>query len=186
VAASARRSLPISWRAFRPRTGWDWGPTLTGTTYEIVTAIAARRHGKPLPDIYAFRYAFAPAPALNALDRGEIEAQWRQLEAFVAQVFVTPEGYFTAALAKELFSLYDGLVRLSNAMPGLETLLAKIAAFPNGKHDDQVDVLSEGHLRGPSLWPRARPSRAAPAKLQIVSPKSRNQDLYDRRQWGRG
>jgi tetratricopeptide (TPR) repeat protein len=74
------------------------GPTLTGTTYEIVTAIAARRHGKPLPDIYAFRFAFAPAPALNAPDRPEIEAQWRQLEAFVAQVFVTREGYFKGAL----------------------------------------------------------------------------------------
>ena len=35
-----------------------------------------------------------------------------------------------------LFSLYDGLVRLPNAMPGrqLETLLAEIAAFPDGKH----------------------------------------------------
>jgi hypothetical protein len=74
------------------------GPTLTGTTYEIVTAIAARRHGKPLPDIYAFRYAFAPAPALDSPDRTEIEAQWRQLETFVAQVFVTPEGYFKGAL----------------------------------------------------------------------------------------
>jgi hypothetical protein len=35
-------------------------------------------------------------------------------------------------------------VRLPNAMPGraLETLLAEIAAFPDGKHDDQVDALS--------------------------------------------
>ena len=74
------------------------GPPLTGTTYEIVTAIAARRQGKPLPDIYAFRYALAPAPALNAPDRAQVEAQWRQLEAFVAQVFVTPEGYFKGAL----------------------------------------------------------------------------------------
>jgi phage terminase large subunit-like protein len=43
-----------------------------------------------------------------------------------------------------LFSPYDGLVRLPNAMPGqaLETLLAEIAAFPDGKHDDQVDALS--------------------------------------------
>jgi hypothetical protein len=59
--------------------------------------------------------------------------------------------------SEDLFNLYDGLVRLPNAMPGLETFLAEIAAFPDGKHDDQVDVLSEGHLRGPSLWPRARP-----------------------------
>jgi len=73
-------------------------PLLTGTTYEIVTAIAARRHGKPLPDIYAFRYALAPAPALNAPDRVDIETQWKELEAFVAQVFITPEGYFKGAL----------------------------------------------------------------------------------------
>ena len=46
---------------------------LTGTTFEILTAIAARRHGKPLPDIYAFRFALAPTPALNAPDRTEIE-----------------------------------------------------------------------------------------------------------------
>jgi hypothetical protein len=55
-------------------------------------------NGKPLPDIFAFRHAFAPAPALNAPDRAEVEAQWRQLEAFVAQVFVTSEGYFKGAL----------------------------------------------------------------------------------------
>jgi hypothetical protein len=64
-----------------------------------------------------------------------------------------------------LFSLYDGLVRLPNAMSGrrLETLLAEIAAFPDGKHDDQVDALSyvaayraKVILRGPSLGPQAR------------------------------
>jgi phage terminase large subunit-like protein len=32
--------------------------------------------------------------------------------------------------------LYDGLVRLPNSMPGLEILLAEMAAFPQGKHDD--------------------------------------------------
>src|SRR5271168_1508438 len=41
-----------------------------------------------------------------------------------------------------LFSLYNGLVRLPNAMWGLETLLAEIAAFPDGKHDDRVDALT--------------------------------------------
>jgi phage terminase large subunit-like protein len=43
-----------------------------------------------------------------------------------------------------LFNLYNGLVRFPNAMPGgaLDTLLAEIAAFPQGKHDDQVDGLS--------------------------------------------
>ena len=41
-----------------------------------------------------------------------------------------------------LFSLYDGLVRLPNAMPRLDPLLAEITAVPDGKHDDQVDPLS--------------------------------------------
>jgi hypothetical protein len=77
---------------------FDGLPAPTGTAYEIVTAIAARRRGAKLPDIYAFRHALAPAPALDAADRSEIEAQWRQLNAFAAQVFITPEGHFKGAL----------------------------------------------------------------------------------------
>ena len=37
--------------------------------------------------------------------------------------------------------MYDGLVRLPTTMPGLETLLAEFAAFPDGRHDDQVDAV---------------------------------------------
>jgi hypothetical protein len=94
-----------------------------------------------------------------------------------------------------LFSLYDGLVRLPNAMPGraLETLLAEIAAFPDGKHDDQVDALSyvaayrarvihEARRWGLNLG-RLRPPQI---KVQIVPPKSRDQELYDRRQRRQG
>ena len=94
-----------------------------------------------------------------------------------------------------LFSLYDGLVRLPNAMPGrqLETLLSEIAAFPDGKHDDQVDALSyvaayrarvvhEARRWGLKLG-RLRPPQI---KVQVVPPKSRDQELYDRRQWRQG
>jgi hypothetical protein len=76
----------------------------------------------------------------------------------------------SAASAKGLSNLYDGLRAPSECDAGARTPLAEIAAFPDGKHDDQVDVLSEGHLRGPSLGPQARPNRAT-AKVQIVSPK---------------
>jgi len=91
-----------------------------------------------------------------------------------------------------LFNLYNGLVRFPNAMPGLGTLLAEIAAFPVGKHDDQVDALSyvaayrgrviaEARRRGLTLGRVVMP----PPKVQIVPPKSRDQELYDRRrQWG--
>ncbi|MFZ0600996.1 MAG: hypothetical protein WAN05_06445, partial [Roseiarcus sp.] len=88
-----------------------------------------------------------------------------------------------------------GLVRLPNAMPGrqLETLLSEIAAFPDGKHDDQVDALSyvaayrarvvhEARRWGLKLG-RLRPPQI---KVQVVPPKSRDQELYDRRQWRQG
>jgi predicted phage terminase large subunit-like protein len=38
--------------------------------------------------------------------------------------------------------LYDGLILIPESMPGLEILLAELAAFPDGKYDDQVDALS--------------------------------------------
>ena len=76
----------------------------------------------------------------------------------------------------------------------LETLLAEIAAFPDGKHDDQVDALSyvaayrtkviyEARRLGLKLG-RFRPP---PPQVQIVLPISRDQELYDRRRqraWG--
>ena len=74
----------------------------------------------------------------------------------------------------------------------IETLLAEIAALPDGKHDDQVDALSyvaayhakviyEARRCGLKLGRVVVP----PAKVQIVPPKSRDQELHDRRrQWG--
>jgi phage terminase large subunit-like protein len=89
-----------------------------------------------------------------------------------------------------LFNLYNGLVRFPNAMPGraLETLLAEIAAFPGGKHDDQVDAVSyvaayharviyEARRRGLHLGRVV----LLPVKVEVVPPKSRDQELHDRR-----
>jgi hypothetical protein len=41
-----------------------------------------------------------------------------------------------------LLALYDGLIRIPEHMPGLDTLLYELATFPDGKFDDQVDALS--------------------------------------------
>jgi hypothetical protein len=80
-------------------------------------------------------------------------------------------------------------------MPGraLETLLAEIAAFPDGKHDDQVDALSYVAAYSGRVIHEARRwglklgrLRLPPVKVQAVPPKSRDQELHDRRQWGRG
>jgi hypothetical protein len=41
-----------------------------------------------------------------------------------------------------IVALYDGLIRIPEHMPRLETLLYELATFPDGKFDDQVDALS--------------------------------------------
>jgi hypothetical protein len=72
-------------------------------------------------------------------------------------------------------------------------LLAEIAAFPDGKHDDQVDALSYVAVYSGKVIHEARRwglklGRVVlpPPKVQIVSPKSRDQELYDRQQWRHG
>ena len=72
----------------------------------------------------------------------------------------------------------------------LEAFLAEIAGFPDGRHDDQVDALSyiaaysgkvinEARRWGLELG-RLRPP---PVKVQVIPPKSRDQELHERRQW---
>jgi predicted phage terminase large subunit-like protein len=85
-------------------------------------------------------------------------------------------------------AMYDGLVRLPTTMAGLETLLAEFAAFPDGRHDDQVDavcnvaanrdlVIRRARLFGERLG-RIRP---IPRVVPPPPPKSHDQELYDRR-----
>jgi len=85
-------------------------------------------------------------------------------------------------------AMYDGLVRLPTTMPGLESLLAEFAAFPDGRHDDQVDaacnvaanrelIIRRARLFGERLG-RIRP---IPRVVPPIPPKSRDQELYDRR-----
>jgi predicted phage terminase large subunit-like protein len=86
-------------------------------------------------------------------------------------------------------AMYDGLVRLPTTMSGLETLLAEFAAFPDGRHDDQVDavcnvaanlalIIHRARLFGEQLG-RIRP---IPLIVPPTPPRSRDQELYDRRQ----
>ena len=69
----------------------------SGTTYEIVSAIAARKRGAPLPDIYVFRYPKDPMISLDDPNRDEVENQWKMLKRFVEEVFVAKEGHFKGA-----------------------------------------------------------------------------------------
>jgi hypothetical protein len=72
-------------------------PYPSGTAYEVLTAIEARRKGKGSPDIYVFREPHAPSVSLDAADRSEIEAQWERLKSFFETWFKNKSGEFLAA-----------------------------------------------------------------------------------------
>ena len=85
-------------------------------------------------------------------------------------------------------AMYDGLVRLPTTMPGLETLLAEFAAFPDGRNDDQVDAVCNVAANRELIIHRARlfgerlgRIRPIPRVVPPTPPKSRDQELYDRR-----
>lgn len=84
--------------------------------------------------------------------------------------------------------LYDGFVRLPTTMLGLEILLAEFAAFPDGRHDDQVDAVCnvaanrELVTRRARMWgERLGRIRPYPSVVMPTPPKSRDQELYERR-----
>ncbi len=83
----------------------DGRPYPSGTAYEVLTAIEARRT-KNLPDVYVFRYAEPPTVALDDREhRSFVEEQWERLKGFFDQWFVSPEGQFKAAF--HVFSSTD-------------------------------------------------------------------------------
>jgi phage terminase large subunit-like protein len=41
-----------------------------------------------------------------------------------------------------LLRLYDGKIRIPASLPGLDGFLGELAGFPDAKHDDQVDSVS--------------------------------------------
>jgi predicted phage terminase large subunit-like protein len=85
-------------------------------------------------------------------------------------------------------AMYDGLVRLPTTMRGLEILLAEFAAFPDGRHDDQVDAVCNVAANREFIIRRSRRFgerlgriRPIPRVIPPIPPKSRDQELYERR-----
>ncbi len=72
-------------------------PYPSGSAYEVLSAMEARRRGQGVPDIYVFRRPDSPLIALDAVDRAEIEAQWRRLTDFFEKWFRSRTGEFLAA-----------------------------------------------------------------------------------------
>src|ERR1700730_4985130 len=69
----------------------------SGTAYEILSAIAARRAGKNLPDVYVFRYPQPPSVRLDDPEEALVRAQWDRLKEFFETWFKTSSGQFVAA-----------------------------------------------------------------------------------------
>ena len=88
----------------------------SGTAYEILTALRARREGRrgELPDVYVFRWPTPPQVTLDAPDRSEIEAQWAALKRFADDLFLTPDGSLKGA-----YQTYDSLEALESQVENL-------------------------------------------------------------------
>jgi tetratricopeptide (TPR) repeat protein len=72
-------------------------PYPSGTAYEVLSAIEARKADLDLPDIYVFRYPRPPSIELDDPREGQIKAQWERLKGFFDTWFKTTGGQFVAA-----------------------------------------------------------------------------------------
>jgi tetratricopeptide (TPR) repeat protein len=108
----------------------------SGTAYEILSAIAARKSGATLPDIYVFRESGSPNPELDAPNRAEIERQWDRLKAFADSVFLTTDGYFKGAY-NTFSSLDDFEARVESA---LKIWLEQKLLSADSKVDWPIDI----------------------------------------------
>jgi len=84
--------------------------------------------------------------------------------------------------------MYDGIVRLPEKMPGIEILLGEFAAFPEGRHDDQVDAVGNVAANHQKAIRTARShgdryGRRWLAPPPVVPPKTRDQVLHERRRY---
>ena len=74
----------------------DGAPYPSGTAYELLTAMDARRK-MGTPDVYVFRCDQPPTIRLDDPNAARIEDDWRRLKQFFDTWFLTREGHFTGA-----------------------------------------------------------------------------------------
>ena len=130
----------------------------SGTAYEVLTAIEARRRGRGIPDIYVFRRPDAPLVALDAADRAEVETQWRRLGEFFETWFRTRSGEFIAAF-QEFSSTDEFAAKVEDC---LRQWLARRGFPPE-----------------PAAWDRAR--RGSPYPGLVAFDESRRAVFFGRR-----
>ncbi|MGP8267730.1 MAG: tetratricopeptide repeat protein [Beijerinckiaceae bacterium] len=109
-------------------------PYPSGTAYEVLTAIEARKAGKGLPDIYVFRYPEPPSIKLDDPAEAQIKQQWEQLKGFFDRWFKTQSGEFIAAF-QTYVSTDDFAAKLEDC---LRQWLARRGCVPQGPMWDRV------------------------------------------------
>ncbi|MBM3650129.1 MAG: hypothetical protein FJX11_20315, partial [Alphaproteobacteria bacterium] len=110
----------------------DGEPYPSGSAYEVLTAIEARKTGE-LPDVFVFRNPSPPSVTLDdPAGEAQVRDQWERLKQFFERWFVTADGQFKAA-----FQSYDDVDRFERQVERLlrqwleeHVLGAKTLAWP--------------------------------------------------------
>jgi tetratricopeptide (TPR) repeat protein len=90
-------------------------PYQSGTAYETLSAIEARKSGKKTPDIYVFRCPDRPLIAIGDPNEPDIKNQWARLNKFFETYFHNTDGQFLAAY-QEFASTDDFAVKTEDCL----------------------------------------------------------------------
>ena len=194
-----------SWDIAATKGGGDWtvcakfGLARNADGRDILYLIAILRMQVELPDV---REAMLgqdrlDRPSLivmdgNGVGRGIYQDLWeRKFRHIIAGESITTSATDNLKIRRfneALFFLYDGFVQIPQTMPGLDALFDEIAAFPDGKHDDQVDALSTVAAYHHRVVQEARGKGRLTGRLverpvfqPATPPRTRDQELFDRR-----
>ena len=194
-----------SWDIAATKCGGDWtvcakfGLARNADGRDILYLLAIVRMQVELPEVREaiLGHDRLDRPSLivmdgNGVGRGVYQDLWdRGLRHLLAGESLTTSATDSLKMRRfgeALFFLYDGFVQLPQSMTDLDALFDEMAAFPDGKHDDQVDAVStvaahyhriiqEARRKGQLMGRLAQ----RPVFTPTVPPKSRDQELFERR-----